>query len=321
MEKLLEKVCRDMINTITLNPAIDHIIYLNQFVRNITNRIRATQITMGGKGTHVSLNLKLMGSPSRAFGFGFGQTGRQIIDMLKDGGVEPFFIYDEKGESRTNYLLVEEDTKDATLVADKGPLPSEEQTNAFYKLMLDTIQEGDFLALSGDTSNFPDPYIYNKLIDMLAHKNVRVFLDASGKSMEKCIEKAPFLAKPNRDELGALVGRELNTDADVISAMKEMEKYHIEVLAVSLGGDGSIVKAGDALYRVHPPKVNVYNTVGCGDCYLGGLLHGFENNMNIEDTLRYATAVSAATAESALSVFFDPERARELINYVDIKKL
>ena len=72
-----------MINTITLNPAIDHIIYLNQFVRNITNRIRATQITMGGKGTHVSLNLKLMGSPSRAFGFGFGQTGRQIIDMLK----------------------------------------------------------------------------------------------------------------------------------------------------------------------------------------------------------------------------------------------
>lgn len=66
-----------MINTTTLNPAIDHIIYLNRFVRDITNRIRATQITMGGKGTHVSLNLKLMNSPSRAFGFGV--TGKQII--------------------------------------------------------------------------------------------------------------------------------------------------------------------------------------------------------------------------------------------------
>lgn len=66
-----------MINTTTLNLAIDHIIYLNRFVRDITNRIRATQITMGGKGTHVSLNLKLMNSPSRAFGFGV--TGKQII--------------------------------------------------------------------------------------------------------------------------------------------------------------------------------------------------------------------------------------------------
>lgn len=310
-----------MINTITLNPAIDHIIYLNKYVRNITNRIRATQITMGGKGTHVSLNLKLMGSPSRAFGFGFGQTGKQIIDMLRDGGVEPYFIYDEKGESRTNYLIVEEDTKDATLVADKGPLPTPEQTEAFYKLMLDTIREGDYLVLSGDTSNFPDPYIYNKLIDMLEDRKVRVFLDASGKSMEKCIEKSPFLAKPNRDELAALVGYTLESDKDVVRAIADMDKYNIEVMAVSLGGDGSIVRAGDQMFRIHPPKVNVYNTVGCGDCFLGGLLHGFECNMPIEETLRYATAVSAATAESALSVFFDVERSKELMNQVEIKRL
>ena len=65
-----------MINTITLNPAIDVIIYLDRFVRNITNRIQSTAVTMGGKGTHVSMNLKLMGSSSRAFGFGFGATGR-----------------------------------------------------------------------------------------------------------------------------------------------------------------------------------------------------------------------------------------------------
>lgn len=310
-----------MINTITLNPAIDHIIYLNRFVRNITNRIRATQITMGGKGTHVSLNLKLMGSPSRAFGFGFGQTGKRIIEMLKEGGVEPYFIYDEAGESRTNYLLVEEDTKDATLVADKGPLPTPEQTQAFYDLMNETIETGDYLALSGDTSNFPDPYIYNRLIDMLADKQVRVFLDASGRSLEKCIEKSPFLAKPNRDELSALVGRTLASEAELIGAIAELDRYNIEILAVSLGGDGSIVRARDRLYRVYPPKVKVYNTVGCGDCYLGGLLHGFECGMEIEETLRYATAVSAATAESALSVFFDVDRANELMDEVEIRKI
>ncbi len=310
-----------MINTITLNPAIDHIIYLNRYVRNITNRIRETRITMGGKGTHVSLNLRLMGSPSRAFGFGFGQTGRQIIQMLKDGGVEPYFIYGTEGESRTNYLLVEEDTRDATLVADRGPKPSVEQTESFCKLMCDTVQSGDYLALSGDTSNFPDPFIYNRLIDLLSDRKLRVFLDASGRSLEKCIEKSPYLVKPNRDELATLTGMALKTDTDVIHAIGALDKYNIAVVAVSLGGDGSIVRAEDKVYRVYPPKVNVYNTVGCGDCYLGGLMHGLESGMSMEDTLRYATAVSAATAESALSVFFDVERAKELVEEVDIQKL
>lgn len=310
-----------MINTITLNPAIDHIIYLNRFERDITNRIRATRITMGGKGTHVSLNLKLMGSPSRAFGFGFGATGKKIIDMLREGGVEPYFIYDENGESRTNYLLVEEETKHATLISDKGPLPSDAQVEDFCRMMTETVQPDDYLVFSGDTSNFPDPGIYNKLIDLLSDRKLRVFLDASGKTFESTIARSPFLIKPNTDELSTLLGRKLVSDAEVIGAINELDRYHIEIIAVSLGGDGSIVRAGDALYRVHPPKVNVYNTVGCGDCYLGGLLHGFECGMSIEDTLRYATAVSAATAESALSVFFDVPRSEELMNAVKIKRL
>ena len=310
-----------MINTVTVNPAIDSIIYLNTFVRNITNRIRATQVTMGGKGTHVSLNLTLMGSPSRAFGFGFGATGQRIIDMLRDGGVEPCFIYDEKGESRTNYLIVEEDTKDATLVADKGPLPSDGQVQAFYDLMRTTVGEGDFLALSGDASNFSDPTIYNKIIELLADRHVKVFLDASGSSLRACIEKSPFLAKPNKFELGQLLGRELVSEADVIQAIADTDRYNVRVMAVSMGGEGSLVRSDDGLFRVRPPKVNVYNTVGCGDCYLAGMLHAFEVGMSMEDALRYATAVSAATAESALSVFFDPGRAEALLDKVVIERV
>ena len=222
-----------MINTVTLNPAIDHILYLPRFRRNITNRIRSTQTTMGGKGTHVSLNLRLMGSPSRAFGFAFGKTGQRIIDMLREGGVEPYFIYDARGESRTNYLLVEEETKDATLVADRGPMPDGKQTEAFYRLLSETVQDWDCLALSGDTSNFPDPWIYNHILERLSNKEIRVFLDASGKSLHRGMEASPFLAKPNRDELAALVGETLTGDADVLRAIRKVDKYNIRVLEVT----------------------------------------------------------------------------------------
>ena len=57
-----------MINTVTLNPAVDRILYLNRVQKNITNRTRSGVKTVGGKGTHVSMNLAILGIPSRAFG-------------------------------------------------------------------------------------------------------------------------------------------------------------------------------------------------------------------------------------------------------------
>lgn len=310
-----------MINTLTLNPAIDNIIYLNRFVRNTTNRIQNKTVTMGGKGTHVSMNLRVMGSPSRAFGFGFGLNGRRIIEMLEAEGVSPRFVYSEEGESRDNYLLVEQDTKDSTLISDRGPQPTQAQTAQLCRLLEEEIETGDLFALSGDASNFPDPFIYNRLIDRLSAKRLKIFLDASGESMKRCVEQGPYLVKPNREELAELTGRTLITDADILSAIASLDRYHIEIVAVTMGGGGSIVRAGDALYRIQPPEVNVFNTVGCGDCFMAGMLHATKRGMALEDALRFATACSAATAESPLSVGFDLNRATQLLPAVSIRKI
>ena len=310
-----------MINTLTLNPAIDNIIYLNRFVRNITNRIQSKAVTMGGKGTHVSMNLRVMGTPSRAFGFGFGRNGRRIIEMLEADGVLPRFVYSEEGESRDNYLLVERDTKDSTLVSDRGPQPTQAQTAELQRLLEAEVEAGDLFALSGDTSNFPDPFIYSHLMDRLSDKRLKVFLDASGESLRQGVAQGPYLVKPNREELAELTGRALNSDRDVLSAIAALDRYSIEVFAVTMGGGGSIVRAGDSLYRIQPPEVDVYNTVGCGDCFMAGMLHATENAMPMEEALAFATACSAATAESPLSVGFDLGRAKALLGAVSIRKI
>ena len=315
-----EGVC-SMINTLTLNPAIDNIIYLNRFVRNITNRIQTKAVTMGGKGTHVSMNLNVMGTPSRAFGFGFGLNGRRIIEMLEADGVMPRFVYSREGESRDNYLLVERDTKDSTLISDRGPQPTLAQTAELYRLLEAEVEEDDLLALSGDASNFPDPFIYNRLMDRLSDKHLKVFLDASGESLKQCVAQSPYLVKPNRDELAELIGRPLASDRDVVSAIAALDKHSIEIVAVTMGGGGSIVRAGDALYRIQPPEVDVYNTVGCGDCFMAGMLHATENAMPTEEALAFATACSAATAESPLSVGFDLARAKALLGSVSIRRI
>ena len=310
-----------MIHTLTLNPAIDMILYLPEFVRNVTNRIREVKKTMGGKGTHVSMDLALMGSPSNAFGFGFGRNGLEIISMLEAAGVTPRFVYSESGESRVNYMLVEEIARDCTLIADRGPSPTNHMVDELCEMMVSRVSPGDFIALSGDTSNFPDPEIYSRIIDLLSPKRPRIFLDASGESLRRGAQKKPFLLKPNADELSMLTGLPTGSERDVIRAISALDPLQIEVIAVSLGGDGSIVRVGDALYRLRPPKVAVLNTVGCGDCFVAGLLHGFSEGFDVPHVLTYATAVSAAAAETALSVGFDVSRAKALLSAVLIEKI
>jgi 1-phosphofructokinase family hexose kinase len=261
-----------------------------------------------------------MGAKSRAMGITFGPTGRQIQRILREIDVETEFIQVEEGNTRTNYLIIE-DAGDCTIIAEKGNMLSKELLNRFVDLVDSTVQDGDYLVLSGDASNCSNAMIYNDILSAVKAKNIRTFLDTSGDILENCVKSSPFLIKPNLDELSMLCHKELKTDEEIVLALEELEKYNIGIIAVSLGGDGSIVKYNGKVYKATPPMARVCNTIGCGDCYLAGLVYGFHNQMEIEKILRVATAVSSASAESESSVGFDTKRAKELIDYVKVQKL
>ncbi|MDD3362730.1 MAG: 1-phosphofructokinase family hexose kinase [Hespellia sp.] len=310
-----------MIHTVTLNPAIDTLLYLDEFKKNVTNRLQKVDDTIGGKGTHVSINLKLLGLDSTAYGVVHGKTGQQILDLLTGYGIQSAFLKKEGDkESRTNFLLIE-GTGDCCILASKGIMLTNEDIDKVVSSLYSNIQDGDYLILSGDATNCPDVNIYNTIINRLSDKHPKIFLDTSGATLGQCMNESPYLIKPNLDELSSLVDFPLETEDDIVAGIESLAKYNIEIIAVSLGGDGSIVKTPEGIYKIVPPSVNVRNTIGCGDCFLSGLIYGLANELNVEDILRIATACSAATAESNTSVGFDQERYQELISKVTIKKL
>lgn len=312
-----------MINTLTLNPALDKILYLDRFVRNITNRVQKSQTVMGGKGTHVSINLRCLGMPNRAFGVCHGATGRQVVKILGKAGVDTRFVQRiENGtETRTNYLLVEKNG-DCSIIADQGVQLREEDWRDLLELMDAEIRAGDFLVLSGDFSNCPDLDVYESLFARFRARDLKVFVDTSGPSLERCVAESPYMIKPNLDELSTLCGRAIPLeDGAIAEAIGSLDKYAIPVVAVSLGGEGSLVRADGAYYRIRPPRVAVANTIGCGDSFLAGFVYGIAKGLPFERILRIATAVSAATAESDSSVGFDTARAEELEQRVEVGRL
>lgn len=311
-----------MICTLTINPAIDKLLFISKLNRDNTNRIQKSKKVLGGKGTHVSINLSLLGEENRAYGIGYGKTGAIIEEMLKNSRIQVEFLHFDEGESRTNYALIEENHF-CTLITEKGRIIPQNVCRQLLNRILDTIGNEDYLVLSGDASNTELPYMYNYVMQEMKQKRprVKVFLDTSSENLIRGLDQKPFLVKPNEDELSQIMGKSIASDEEVLEGIEWIKKKGIECVAVSRGGKGSIVAYKEEVYKVHPLQVNVINTIGCGDAYLSGLVYGFEKNMDFQDILKLAASVSAATAESELTVGFDVARVMQLRNKVELQKL
>ena len=312
-----------MIYTVTLNPAVDKILFLDEFQSSRTNRLTRTLETIGGKGTHVSINLKIQGVQSTALGITLGENGKKIQKMLAGWGVEVQFLqYDLPGmESRTNYELVENSGHICSMLTERGPVLPASITDDLMQQIKGLVKPGDMLVLTGDASNVEDTAIYSRLTRLATELGGKVFLDASGHYLKEGLNSNPFLIKPNMEELCFIAGRDLKNAAEIVAAMQELDGFDIPMIAMTWGGKGAIVKDGRDFYRVDPIKVQTANEVGCGDAFLSAILAGIEKHMSMEETLKTAAAVAAATAESEITVGFDPGRAAELKNMAVVNKI
>ena len=312
-----------MIFTVTLNPAIDKILFLDAFQRSRTNRLSQTLETIGGKGTHVSINLSLQGVPSTALGIALGENGRKIIRKLQAWGVGVQFLqYDLPGmESRTNYEIVECAGHTCTMLTERGPILPASITDDLLNQIRSLVKAGDILVLTGDASNVEDAGIYSKLTQLAKDLGGRVFLDASGHYLKEGLQSGPFLIKPNLEELCFIAGRELKTAGEIVGAMQELEEFNIPMIAMTWGADGAIVKNGRDFYRVHPIEVKTINAGGCGDAFLSAIVAGIEKGTDIEETLKRAAAIAAAAAEAEITVGFNPDRAEALRQKALVEKI
>jgi 1-phosphofructokinase len=78
---------RQMIVTVTLNPAIDKTIAVDRLVYQGLNRIQSVETDIGGKGINVSKTIAELGGKSVATGFLGGHNGQMIDCILKEQGI------------------------------------------------------------------------------------------------------------------------------------------------------------------------------------------------------------------------------------------
>ena len=94
-----------MIFTVTLNPAVDRELTVNEIVFDTVLRASEWRVDCGGKGFNVARMLKSLDSPSVALGFAAGKSGEMLQEILEGLGIETEFVWVE-GETRTNVSIV-----------------------------------------------------------------------------------------------------------------------------------------------------------------------------------------------------------------------
>lgn len=75
--------------------------------------------------------------------------------------------------------------------------------NLFDKI--DNIQSGDTLIIAGNIPNTLPDDVYERIIEKLDGKDVRIVVDATKKLLVNSLKYKPFLIKPNRQELSEIL--------------------------------------------------------------------------------------------------------------------
>lgn len=285
-----------MIYTVTFNPALDYIIRLDSFKAGDINRVNYEQVLAGGKGINVSIVLANLGIRSTALGFIAGFTGEEIKRQLLTLDVDYDFVQLPEGFSRIN-VKAKADVE--TEINGQGPNISEAKQEELFR-QLDGLQENDTLVLAGSIPNTLPDDIYERIMERLQGKGIRIIVDATKKLLMNVLKYHPFLIKPNNHELGEMFGVTLHSDEEIITYAKKLQEQGARNVLISMAGDGAIFLTEEGQsYKSPAPKGKLVNSVGAGDSMVAGFLTGYtESKGDFRQAFLMGVATGSASAFS-----------------------
>lgn len=284
-----------MIYTVTFNPSLDYIVAVNDFQLGLTNRTSSEILFPGGKGINVSIVLKNLGKESTALGFIAGFTGEEVARRLTDMGVHNGFIKVEEGFTRINLKLK---SIDGTEINGQGPVIGQEKVQELME-RLNTLGQGDTLFLSGSIPvSMPDD-AYQKIMEQLDGRGVRIIVDATRELLMNVLPYHPFLIKPNNHELGEIFDVKLETREAVVPYGLKLQEMGAQNVLISMAGEGAVLVSADGkVYEAPAPKGKLINGVGAGDSMVAGFVAGYMEKSDYEYAFRMGIASGSASAFS-----------------------
>jgi 6-phosphofructokinase 2 len=308
-----------MIYTVTLNPALDRAINVQDLLADDTTRVSSEKNYAAGKGIDVSRVIKELGGQSVALGLIGGYDGLHLEGLLINAGIMTQFTK-ISNETRTNIILTEILTGRQFVISAVGPEVTAAEIGQFYNQILE-IQDMDYLVMSGSLPRGVTPNIYGQLILAGRRKGAFIFLDADGEALAESINYNPTAIKPNTHELSRLMGKNLNNESEILHACESIHKRGVPLILVSRGKDGLVLSTEKEKIKAVAPPVEVESTVGAGDSALAGFVLEHSLGNDLSECVKMACAAGTATARTPGTELCHREEVERIMSSVEITRL
>ena len=288
---------------VSLNPAIDTRLVLDEFQVGRVNRVSEVHRTPGGKAAHVAMALQGLGANPRWIGFAGGATGNELIEGLRRLKIEAVSVPTVQC-TRVNLEIV--DTRaTVTEILEPGGTIAQSEWCEFQKTCANEFQRiasKKIVLISGSQPPGVPAEASAVLLKLAQASGCLAFLDTSGSPLGEALAAGPDFVKINREEERSVTGIVVNDPLSAGEAVRKLLGCGAKSAAISLGDRGivGIRQHDEPAVHVWTAPLRAKSTVGCGDSALAGFAFATAAGLPFERSLGLAVACGAANCLAPL---------------------
>ena len=297
--------------TVTLSPAYDVHCFSPSLGVGKENTVSLISYDAGGKGVNLSRALFAMGKESVAALVLGEDNASPFLNSMTEMGID-YKIIKIPGRVREN-ITVHTATGEEPSISGKAEPYRAGGIEKIERVILEALEDDTVAVFAGKLPEGIRESGLNEMLLGLGARGVRLVLDSRSLSIGDIAQIKPYLIKPNLEELGELVGRELKSFEEVKSAAKSLCELGVENVLVSMGAEGAALFGSLGEHFASAPKIKVRSTVGAGDSLLAGFLYAHGRGFSPSECLRWAVASGSAACLTEGTAPPDLENIRKIL--------
>ena len=264
----------------------------------------------GGKGANQSAAAALLGASVIFLGrVGDDGFGEPLVEALADKGVDTGLIEAAPDSATgTAFITVTPDGENAITVA---PGANRHLTPEDVDGASESIAEARVLVVQMEVPN----EVVLRAVEVAAERGTRALVNLAPpfEVPRALLEKLDPLVV-NEHEAAFLLGERVEGVDGALSAAPELLDLGPKSTVITVGEAGAVFAEGESSKHLPAPKVDVVDTTGAGDAFVGALAAQLAQGASLEEAVAYAVRAGAAavTKEGAQGALPNPETVEAL---------
>jgi tagatose 6-phosphate kinase len=303
-----------------LTPAWQQILVFDAFRYGEVNRARQVAWCSSGKVFNAGIAAHHLGGPSVTLAPVGGPPLEQIEREFEEMELPCHFVA-TRAATRVCTTILDRATGTMTELVEDGRPLSRAELDMFCRAYAEESAKADVAVIIGSLPLRTPVSLYRHLLEKTPCPAV---LDFRGEGLLSALDLKPLVAKPNRQELAATIGRGLDSDAALLEAMRSLNHRGAQWVVVTQGGGPVWLSSASQTYRLYPPPVEkqeIVNPIGCGDAMAAAIAWAVRDGRPMVEAVRFGIAAAGENLRGLLPCRLDPAKVEQGTKQVRVEKL